>query len=270
MKKNLVYISLGLLTTAMALLPLQNQHTSVAQAETTQLTELITAGSQYYNYDANTGQLLSSGFLVGVPRYIAPCGGKFACATLQTRAFVTLSGQPIESITAEGYYYNYDANTGQLLSSGYTFDIPRYAQGPCQGQPSCKFDTRTFATVNGQLTESITANGQYWNYNANTGQLLSTGNLLDVSRYAQGPCQGQTSCKFDTRTFVTFNGQLTESITANGQYWNYNANTGQLLSTGNLLDVPRYAQGPCSGQPSGTCTFTTRSFASTPTSPSTK
>ncbi|MCU0492935.1 MAG: hypothetical protein MUD01_15195 [Chloroflexaceae bacterium] len=76
------------------------------------------------------------------------------------------------------------------------------------------FDTRTFATIQGVYTESITAGGRYWDYDANSGAFLRSGNLRDVSRYANGPCQRFIgTCSLGTRTYLTINGVYTESIT---------------------------------------------------------
>jgi hypothetical protein len=58
-----------------------------------------------------------------------------------------------------------------------------------------------------------------------------------------------------------FNGRMTESITAYGKFWNYDIdnNYAPLAGNGsNLESVPRWAAGPCVGQPAGQCRFDSR------------
>jgi hypothetical protein len=203
--------------------------------------------------------------------------------TFDTRAFgVVLPGSSdrIELITAYGKYWSFDATTGTpLAGNGATLDsVARYASGPCAGQPAgaCKFDTRTFVVLGGDLLESITAYGKYWNFDVTTGYTALSGNgatLDSVARYASGPCTGQPAgmCTFDTRTFVVLPGSsdLVESITANGAYWNFDITTGSspYPENGSVLDsVSWLATGPCAGRPAGTCQLDTRAFGTTPSS----
>jgi hypothetical protein len=120
--------------------------------------------------------------------------------------------------------------------------------------PACRFDTRAYL---GDGTESITAYGKYWNYDS-TSKLVSTGDPVQVPRYASGPCAGKAAgtCALGTRTFLS---DGTESITVGDDYWNYDG-AGNLLSNGKLDAVPRYASGPCLGRAAGSCSFESRTF----------
>jgi hypothetical protein len=221
--------------------------------------ESITANGTFYNFigpsstpDSNNGADLTT-----VARFAqGPCAGKpILTCVFDTRAFVTLSGDLWESITAYGKYWNFigtnatpDPNNGADLTS-----VTRFAQGPCTGKAAgnCVFDTRAFVTLSGQVWESITAYGKYWNFigpNA-TPDPLNGADLTTVTRFAQGPCAGKAAgtCVFDTRAFATLGGQLWESITAYGKYWNFigpnatpDPNNGQPLGT-----VARYAGTIC-------------------------
>jgi hypothetical protein len=183
--------------------------------------------------------------------------------TLSNRTFVNLGGNWIESITAYGKYWNFDAagnalngNNGSPLSS-----VDRYA-GPCYGSTSCDFDTRTFFYTPDGPVESITVGDNYWNFLGDAPwDKAPSGTLSGVGRYASGPCSLGGSCHFDTRAFVPAEvfGQQLESITVGGYFWNFDA-TGQPLLSGNLSDEPKYASGPCASAPYGQCAFETRTF----------
>jgi hypothetical protein len=101
--------------------------------------------------------------------------------------------------------------------------------------PSTAFDSRTFVDIGGNLVESISAYGKYWNFIGEN--LWSTGWLDQVPRYA-AICSGKPDCKFNTRSFVNIGGNLVESITAYGRYWNFIGDN--LWSTGSLDSVARY------------------------------
>ena len=121
---------------------------------------------------------------------------------------------------------------------------------------------------NGRTTESITAHGQFWNFDVENHHAPIEGNGLHlerVTRYATGPCAGQPAgtCKLDTRVVVAFvdgfnNGRQIESITAYGKFWNFDGDAPLPGSGQNLETVPRYAQGPCAGASPGTCVLDTR------------
>lgn len=195
-----------------------------------------------------------------------------------------LAGAPamavLESITGYGRYWNFDVdNNYNKVSSGYLNEVTRYKAegGPCYGRTqtrnSCNFDSRTIATINGKRTEFLTAYGKYWKWeivNSNTYTLLASGNLNDVTRYANGPCKDKPSgtCTFESLAIVTLGSRQIESVTAYGKYWNWDANTGELLPNGgdSLSNVTRYKDGPChptltKGYP---CKFDSREFFSIP------
>jgi hypothetical protein len=153
-----------------------------------------------------------------------------------------------ESVTAYGRYWNFDAagnahaGSGSLLSS-----VPRYASGPCAyavPASTCKFDARTLvnAPVWGGLYESIVAYGRYWIFDA-SGTLVETNPLLAVPRYASGPCAYRpagTTCKFDSRDQDVVAGGVTETITAYGRYFEWNASGNPTVNHGlPLTSIPR-------------------------------
>ena len=152
-----------------------------------------------------------------------PCAGRSTC-TFDTRTFVQLGGDLVESITAYGQYWNFLGDQPWAPApNGYLIEVGRYLGGPCASQSwACTLDTRTFVQIGGDLIESITADGQYWNFVGDQPWAPAPhGYLSDVGRYAGGPCAGQATCAMDSRTFVQLGGDLVESITANGQYWNF-------------------------------------------------
>ena len=194
--------------------------------------ESITAYGKYWDY---AGGKLTSDFLYKVTaRYSSPggpCYGKGSTCRFDSRTFVTIRGQQVESITAYGRYWNFVGGRafnpdkqGKLLSSVSRYVGTKAAPGPCFGKTVCKFDTRTFVNLGGQQVESITAYGRYWNFVENKAWNPSAQGkpLYSADRYKNGPCKDKGSgCTFDSRTFVNIGGTLVESITAYGQYWNF-------------------------------------------------
>jgi GH25 family lysozyme M1 (1,4-beta-N-acetylmuramidase) len=197
------------------------------------LVESITAYGRAWNFDANGNPWRPGNGLVlnDVPRYATgPCAAApYGQCVFDSRTFVNLNGQWVESISAYGKFWNFDlqGNPWGTSNGSSLHSVARYAAGPCAGVPDgqCKFDTRTFVALNGQLVESISAYGKFWNFDAN-GNPWGTSNganLQSVARYAAGPCAGipDGQCTFESRTFVVLNGEMVESISAYGQYWNY-------------------------------------------------
>lgn len=190
-----------------------------------------------------------------------PCAGQapFACE-LDTRVMHVIDGVLVESITAYGKYWNFDVDlaTGARStwpSNGSSLDaVDRYASGPCQAQPAgaCVFDTRELIETADGRVESITANGRYWNFGIDAWEENDGSMLVDVDRYAAGPCTVARDCLFDTRTMILVPDGAAdvavESIVAGGRYYNYDVADGSSpwASNGSLLSsVPRYAAGPC-------------------------
>jgi len=93
--------------------------------------ETITAYGRYFDFNQSTGAYIGSGLLTGVSRYVPICNLKPASqtyCTFDTRTYVQLPGiaQYIESITAYGRYWNFDAATGALLDSGTLASVASY------------------------------------------------------------------------------------------------------------------------------------------------
>lgn len=151
----------------------------------------------------------------------------------------------VESITAYGRVWNFDANgvgwagNGDLVSS-----IPRFAAGPCSYAPSssnCQFEARVLVDIPGQgLVEGINAYGRYFVFNA-AGTLVESGTNKSVPRFAAGPCAyqpaGSALCNFDSRELrYLANGDSIETVTAYGRFFewrngNPTVNSGKLLTT---------------------------------------
>jgi hypothetical protein len=251
--------------------------------------ESITAYGKYWNFDiANEYALLpgSGNDLTSVERYydqdgveLRPCNANpnpgTPCTFATREIFTNSAGTPlVEKITAYGKYWNFDiTNDHQPLpgSGSVLTSVGYYDNGPCAANPNpstvCTFDSYDIVVnPDGTWAESITAYGQYWNFNQNNG-LLNTGFLTDVLRYGNVPCRDpQTfgACNLDTRSIgVGWNGHLLESITAHGRYWNFDIDDGYLPLSGSgdlLTSVTRYATGPCAANPNpGTpCIFDSR------------
>jgi arylsulfatase A-like enzyme len=159
---------------------------------------------------------------------------------LDTRDYLNINGQTVESITANGRYWNFYLNGNALASNNGSLltSVSRYID-PINGKPApcsfslpgelCKFDSRTHITLSdGRTVESITAYGRFWNFVGDTALAVSNGDrLTTVPRYAKGPCAYAAGelCKFDTRSHFKYNEQIVESITAYGRYWNFIGDT---------------------------------------------
>lgn len=166
-----------------------------------------------------------------------------AACKLDTISVVDYPGfGKVESMTAYGRYWNFDAQGNALPGSGSSlFSVERYSEGPCVWAGStCVFDTRTLIVDPswGGLVESITAYGRYWNFQQG-GALINSDSLLSVARYASGPCAWRpagSTCRFDTRELVReAAGSRLETITAYGRYFEWRdgvatAQHGQLLT----------------------------------------
>jgi len=219
--------------------------------------ESITARGRLYNFEANgTGWSTNGMALESVPYFASgPCSGKAAgTCRFDTRTFVTFQGNRlIEFITAYGKSWAFEngnpTDNGSDLST-----VPRYTEVcALRGGSPCRFDTRTFVNVDGQLTEAITAYGRYFAYDMQGRRSKDNGvDLSAVTRYAAGPCKGQTAgqCKFDTRTYGLLDNKTMEVVTSHGHVYRYSAGEdsgfAEIQPSGvSLLNTPSWANGPC-------------------------
>lgn len=180
-----------------------------------------------------------------------------------TRAFIDVGGTLVESITAYGRYWNYDAVTMKLLSNGALAapDAQRYST-LCSGRTVCTFDTRSMTGTAAAPVESITAFDNYYDI-ALDGRVVASGPLASVARY-QPICALSSEpghCVFDTRTLSEHDGTRVESITAYGHWFDFDVATQAPLGSGTLASVHRYAP-ICASMPAtdATCRFDTRAF----------
>lgn len=224
--------------------------------------------------------VIASNDLVTVDRYVndgGPCVEKApSSCQFDTRVvYFNPEGDKHEAITAYGKYWNFINGVAQSDNGTNLTEVERYhtSNGPCANltADNCTFDSRhIYYNANGNKIETITANDKYYNYE-NGIAVSSNGSLLtSVSRYASGPCSGQsgTSCKFDNRTiYVEGNGHRTESIYAYGGYWNFDLDDGKAPWPNNgsySTDESRYTKtdgtGPCAGKIDDDCTFDTRTI----------
>lgn len=177
------------------------------------------------------------------------------------------SGALVESVYAYGQLWQFNASGAQIGVTRNLRGLPRYASGPCAyapaGQP-CVIDSIVTMDYPGiGYVESVSAYGRGWNFDVNGNPWPANNFLLSsIARYAAGPCAyagSSTTCTFDTRTLIYapewgLDG-LFESITAYGRYWIFSG-AGQMLESNPLLNVTRYANGPCAYRPAGTtCKF---------------
>jgi hypothetical protein len=188
-----------------------------------------------------------------------------SCA-IETHTVLRYEGRLIESMTAAGKMYTFEANGTPWSTNGFDLtSVKYYADGPCAGKSEgqCKFDTRTYALFDGDLIEFITAYGKYWAFKNGTATKGGEGKeISSIDRYKQiCAFSSDGTCSFDTRAFVVLDGKLTETITAYGRHFNYDRD-GKAWSDngGDLTAVPRYAKGPCKGAAPGACKFDTRTF----------
>ena len=187
--------------------------------------------------------------------------------------YMSSKGALVETLHAYGYVWKLDALGNQIGTTKKLRAFPRYANGPCVHAPSgqeCKLDSSTSLDYPGLgYIESVTAYGRGWNFDQNGNGFANNGSLLSsVARYANGPCayaSSSTTCRFDTRNIINSTqwGALYESITAYGRYWVFDG-AGGLVGTDMLMNVPRYADGPCAYTPAGqSCTFDSHEMRNT-------
>lgn len=190
-----------------------------------------------------------------------------ACKIDGIAQYRNASGALVESVYAYGQIWQFNASGTQIGVTRNLRGIPRYASGPCAyapaGQP-CEIESIVTMDHPGiGYVESISAYGRGWNFDINGNPWPANNFLLSsIARYAAGPCAyagSSTTCKFDTRTIIHapewgLDG-LFESITAYGRYWIFDGG-GRMIESNPLLNVTRYATGPCAYRPAGTtCKF---------------
>ncbi|MFC0156279.1 S8 family serine peptidase [Xanthomonas dyei] len=158
-------------------------------------TETVTAYGNVWTFDSQ-GQPLDLPLpLSSSARYAradGPCTSRYVASTdvcdFETRAEVDYPGIGyLESITAYGRYWNFDANGNPFGPQGESLStVARYvaAGGPCFDKPICRFGTRVLVNFPefGGLVESVSGYGNYWLWDA-SGKLLASGPLESIARY---------------------------------------------------------------------------------------
>lgn len=215
----------------------------VADSQGNLIESIMTPDGKYYNYNGNT--LIASGIVKDVARYKNAAGTNVdPCDTItsdtaftnvtrnpcvfEVRSHLATAGGTLETIFSQGRAFNYLNGTptsiyGQSIRTFTKYDTMCDDAGVTPGS-QCIVDTRTFFTANSQSIESITLKGRLFQFNPN-GSAYSVNNvdLRSIPQYATGPCSyapANQPCTFDSRVFVTINGQQVESITAYGRYFN--------------------------------------------------
>jgi hypothetical protein len=163
------------------------------------LIESITAYGRYWNFLSSGEAVAGNGAdLNQVPRYAeGPCReavqSRTACV-FESRTFGRLGKDSpiwVESITANGKGYNFDANGVPWSNNGFDLkSVPRAATGPCaesvQRGIACRFTARTFFELVSPVAsgatwlEYILVNGRIWVYDVN-GQQLDPSTFLPVN-----------------------------------------------------------------------------------------
>ncbi len=232
---------------------------SLGQLPDGSFVESIASYGKIWNFDVAGNPSAGNGTEIqSVARYASgPCASVPAGqrCTFDTRTLAHYPGVGfVESITAYGKYWNFDANQQPWGGNGGDLrSVTRFASGPCAYAPPtlpCKFDTRALADYPGVgFLETITAYGRFWNFDLNGREWVGGGNgssLMSVSRYATGPCASTPTgqpCTFDTLTNVMYPGVgYVQSITAYGKGYNFDLNGNPLAGNGmDLKSVPRFA-----------------------------
>lgn len=213
------------------------------------LVESVYAGGHLWQFDVNGNRIAATKSLRAFPRYATgPCA--YAAAGQECRIDTsTVLNYPgfgyLESVTAYGRYWNFDAAGNGLAGNGSTLSsVARFANGPClyAGGGTCHFDTRNliYAPEWGLdgLFESITAYGRYWIFDG-AGNQIESNTLLSVARFANGPCLYRPAgsvCTFGSRELRRLpSGALLETVTAYGRYFEWDANGNPTANHGLLL-----------------------------------
>ena len=225
------------------------------------LVESITSRGHLFNFEENGTPWPSNGpnglDLSSVSYYMAgPCAGQpLGHCTFDTRSFALFGDTLIEFITTpNGRSWAFDnglpTDVGTDIAS-----VARY-QEACAGRlpgQACRFSTRAFVNLDGQLLETITAYGKYFTYDSAGRRAPDNGiDLTQVPRYAAGPCVGAPygQCRLDTRTYGLADGQTVEIVTARGFVWRWLAGGTTVFAEVQPSGVPMtnvasWAGGPC-------------------------
>jgi hypothetical protein len=161
------------------------------------LAEYITANGRQWVFENN--QMTGAGLpLQTIPRYQQICGPVAATGApciFDTRVFLKIGNQLVESITAYGRRFELNLDGAPLPNTGMDLmQSPRYAAGPCQGAPpgACILETRTFEPgLGGQLVETITSRGFLFTYLAETGADVQPPVAIMMAKphWTNGPCR---------------------------------------------------------------------------------
>lgn len=209
--------------------------------------ETLIAYGRFFRYTYGTDSKLESSdarngvHIDFIKRYReGPCANAelFNCKidTLDFTKNATNSSSLLESITAYGKFWNYDAHDNfRVVNDGVSLNsVSQYSQA-CAGQPTgaCLFTERnTFKNLSGEVWESLYTDGgsKVHNNRYNTDGTVDTFPVFDLTtviRYirADGPCGGLAAgdpCIMDSvKVYTIPNGTRVESITAYGKFWNY-------------------------------------------------
>jgi hypothetical protein len=187
------------------------------------LSESVTSLGRAWTFDFETGDAWDNAWqgadLASIARYAAstgPCYGAaaFGCRFETRTFFLRNNGRLIESITAYGKIFNFDAYSDAPWLGGNDSPangtdltaVTRYVAGPCAGRPpgGCVFDTRVFTTGDAGVVESITAYGRVWDFDTTNDTPVNVGgtDLRDDFRWARGPCKEAGPCALVTRAVL--------------------------------------------------------------------
>jgi hypothetical protein len=218
--------------------------------------ESITSHGRLFNFEENGSPWPTNGMdLTTVPYFAAgPCAGQTpGHCVLDTRSFALFGDSLIEFVTANGRSWAFD--NGVPTDAGTDIaSVPRYAEAcALRGAGPCRFSTRAFVNLDGQLLETITAYGKYFAYDTQGHRGSDNGiDLTLVPRYAAGPCLGAPfgQCRLDTRTYGVADGQTVEIVTAHGYVWRWLAggttSFAEVQPSGvPMTNVASWAGGPC-------------------------
>ncbi len=131
--------------------------------------ESITAYGKLYHFEGTRPGETNGQDLSAVARFAnGPCKDKApGTCTLDTRVFVTVGNVIVESITAYGKMFAFDAAGKAAADNGLGLtSVARYAAGPCKDKApgTCTFDTRAFTVEDGSVVEVVTAGGMVWRW----------------------------------------------------------------------------------------------------------